>query len=561
MFFDEPNEGRFKILFGLFAAAVFVCVCALVWYQVIRAGELTERAAGVRTWKMTLRGHRGTIYDRNGNVLAMDEECATVYCNPGEVEKPDEVAAVIAEHLGGEAKDYASILTSDAPFAYVKRQVSNEDADAIEAELKEKGLAGVHLEADTRRVYPYKEVAGQILGVVNADGVGITGLELQYEDILHGTDGARYIENGANGVPISDATPTIEEPKEGTDIVISLDINVQRVAERGIVKGVEDYSAESGSVMVMNPQTGEILAACSTPLLDLTDRAHIEDGATSLKLVSDSYEPGSIFKILTASMAIEQGAIKPEESMYIPAHVQVGGDIVSDDDGREEDMYMTMREILRRSSNAGAAVVAQDRIGADGFARGVEVFGIGKPTGIDFPGETPGLVKQRDEYDGSSVGSMSFGQGLAIPLVQMVRAIGAVGNHGIAMTPHFLVYAGTEAKDWGEGERLVSSTTATDVVDMMRTVMKEGTGVPAQVQGYDIAGKTGTGERADTEHGGYIEFCYTSSLIGFAPASNPNVLAYVGLNGTPHLAYDSAAPLFSTIMGEALTDMGILPDA
>ena len=553
------DDRRLNILLIALAAVFAVVTGALVYNQVIRAGQLAYEAEEHRNNRINLQARRGTIYDRNGNVLAMSESCRTIYCNPQEIQEPYRTAEVIARHLGGETEDYVDALQQEGTFSYVKRQVDTEVANAIKADLADSELPGVYYLQDSKRVYPYGSIGGQVLGIVGIDGYGLSGLELYYEDLLHGTDGEMIIETGNFGTPIAGAAAKTTEAVDGTDIVISLDINVQRVAEENIVEGVKEYKAESGSVMVTDPETGEILAACSTPLLDASDLSVVEDGATSLKLVSNSYEPGSIFKVLTSAIGIEEGVVNTSSTFYVPAYLQVGDDFVSDDDDRSYDMYMTLREILRRSSNTGAALVAQEEIGADAFAEGVEAFGIGHATGIDYPGEVEGIVKTREEYDGSSVGSMSFGQGLAIPLVQMVRAVGAVANHGVPVTPHFLVSKATEKVDWPEGERIVSEDTARQVVDMMRTVVEEGTAMPAQVPGYDVAGKTGTGELADTTKGGYVEDKFTSSLIGFAPAANPTVLVYVGLNGTPYLAYASAAPVFSSIMGEALTDMGVLP--
>ncbi|MDO4404209.1 MAG: penicillin-binding protein 2 [Atopobiaceae bacterium] len=553
------SDDRLGKLFAVFSFLLLVVAVFLVRYQVVEAATLKEKAQERRSDAVALTAKRGTIYDRNGNVLAMSEECKTIQCNPKEIKEPYLTAEVLVEHLGGESADYIDALTADGTFAYVKRKVDIEAADAVRDELAEKGLPGISFIPDSRRVYPYGAVGGQVLGIVGIDGDGLSGLELYYNDILRGTDGKMIIETGNYGTPIAGEYATIDEAVDGTDIVVSLDINVQRVAEENIVEGVKEYKADSGSVMVTDPTTGEILAACSTPLLDASDLSVVEEGATSLKLVSDSYEPGSIFKVLTSAIGIEQGVVTSSSTFYVPAYLQVGDDMVSDDDDREEDMYMSLREILRRSSNAGAALVAQEEIGADAFAEGIASFGIGQLTGIDYPGEVEGIVRAREDYDGSSLGSMSFGQGLAIPLVQMVKAVGTVADHGVAHTPHFLVSKGTETVEWPEGERVVSENTSRQVVDMMRTVVEEGTGENAQVPGYDVAGKTGTGELADATRGGYVEDKFTSSLIGFAPASEPSVLVYVGLNGTPYLAYASAAPVFSSIMSEALTDRGVLP--
>lgn len=556
---DGPSDQRLWVLYGFICAAFVLIALRLFYFQIYRGAELTAKAEDRRSNTIELVARRGTIYDRNGNVLAMSEDCRTIYCNPKEISEPYLTAEVLAEHLGGTSTDYVDKLTADTTFSYIVRKASMEEADAIKADLLDKDLPGVYYLQDSRRVYPYGAVGSQVLGIVGIDGDGLSGLELYYDDLLGGTNGEMILETGMNGTPIAGASASTTEAIDGTDIVISLDINIQRVAEENIVEGVKEYKAESGSVMVTDPKTGEILAACSTPLLDVTDLSVVEEGSTSLKLVSDSFEPGSIFKVLTSAIGIDRGIVNPSPTFYVPAYEQVGDDLVSDDDGRDYDMNMTLREILRRSSNAGMALVAQDEIGAATFAEGVEAFGIGQLTGIDYPGEVTGIVKTYEEYDGSSVGSMSFGQGLAIPLVQMVRAIGAIANKGVMVTPHFLISKGTETVEWKSSGQVVSAETARQVTDMMRTVVEEGTAEAAQVPGYDIAGKTGTGEKADLGKGGYLESSFTSSLIGFAPAADPVVLVYVGLNGTPYLAASSSAPLFSSIMSEALTDMGVLP--
>ena len=321
-----------------------------------------------------------------------------------------------------------------------------------------------------------------MLGVVGVDGDGLTGLEKYYDGVLSGTNGTLTLETGNGGIPIAGGARTQTTAVGGTDIQISLDIDVQQKAEEVISRGVKDYKADSGSVMVSDPRTGEVIAACSTPLFDVTDTSRMEEGATSLKPVSSSFEPGSIFKLITMSIGIEDGLITPDSTFDVPAQVKVGDDMVRDDDKRKQRMDMTIREMLRRSSNVGTALVAQNVIGADRFAQGLQWFGIGTATGIDFPGEANGIVRQRSEYDGASLGSMSFGQSLSIPLDQMVKAVGSIANDGVLETPHFLLSKGGEQASWPSPGASVSPSTASQVTDMMRTVVKEGTAEKAQVR-------------------------------------------------------------------------------
>lgn len=554
-FDDGLDVVFFFVLMALLAVAL-----RLVWLQVIKAPEYSEAARYNRMDELTIHARRGTIYDRNGNVLAISVDAKTVYCNPTEITDPSAVTTLLVQHLGGERGDYLPLLIEDETFVYLKRAADVNKAEALKTALEEAKLPGVYFLDDTKRDYPYGNVAGQVLGIVGVDGDGLSGLEYYYDDILRGEDGVMMMETGIGGTPIAGATSIVRDAKNGTDIVTSLDIDVQMVSEEKITEAVERFQAESGSVMVTDPKTGEILAACSTPLLPVSDFSQMEEGSESLKPVNASYEPGSIFKILTSAIGIENELVTPWTTYVVPAWVEVGDDWVGDDDGRDYTMTMSLTEMMRRSSNAGLATVAQESIGAQLFSEGVAAFGIGQETGIDYPGEGPGIVRTLEEYDGSTTGSMAFGQGLAIPAVQMVRAVGIVANGGIPNTPHFACFLNGERVEWPQGEQVISQETCDQVTQMMRVVVDEGTGYQADIEGYDVAGKTGTGEQAD-EDGGYREDAFVSSFVGFAPASDPEVLVYVGLNNTPYLASGSAAPTFSSIMSEALNDMGIPPES
>ena len=554
-FDDGLDVVFFFVLMALLAVAL-----RLVWLQVIKAPEYSEAARYNRMDELTIHARRGTIYDRNGNVLAISVDAKTVYCNPTEITDPSAVTTLLVQHLGGGRGDYLPLLIEDETFVYLKRAADVNKAEALKTALEEAKLPGVYFLDDTKRDYPYGNVAGQVLGIVGVDGDGLSGLEYYYDDILRGEDGVMMMETGIGGTPIAGATSIVRDAKNGTDIVTSLDIDVQMVSEEKITEAVERFQAESGSVMVTDPKTGEILAACSTPLLPVSDFSQMEEGSESLKPVNASYEPGSIFKILTSAIGIENELVTPWTTYVVPAWVEVGDDWVGDDDGRDYTMTMSLTEMMRRSSNAGLATVAQESIGAQLFSEGVAAFGIGKETGIDYPGEGPGIVRTLEEYDGSTTGSMAFGQGLAIPAVQMVRAVGIVANGGIPNTPHFACFLNGERVEWPQGEQVISQETCDQVTQMMRVVVDEGTGYQADIEGYDVAGKTGTGEQAD-EDGGYRDDAFVSSFVGFAPASDPEVLVYVGLNNTPYLASGSAAPTFSSIMSEALNDMGIPPES
>ena len=544
----------------LVTALFAVVVLRLFWLQVIDSSRLTQIAENNQVDSSVIMAKRGTIYDRNGNVLATSVDCSDICVNPSQVSDKSAVADLFAEKLGGKASDYLATLSKDTTYAVVAKNVDQDVADDLKSSLTEEQSTVIWLDAKVKRVYPYGSVAGQIIGMVGDDGnggtKGLTGLELQYNDVLSGTDGSKYVERGSNGQPIAGGTYVINEATDGQDIIISLDVNIQRVAEEQIVQAVEDASGKAGNVIVTEPKTGEILAACSTPLADLTDTSNLTNEALNLTSVSSSYEPGSTFKILTMAIGYETGTITKNTTFTVPASVKVGDDEVTDSDGRDYTMDMTPTEIMRRSSNTGAALVGM-AIGADQFSEGIAKFGIGQTTGIDYPGEVAGIVPTRDQYTGATTGAAAFGQGIAFPSVQLVRAVGAIANKGTMVTPHFLVQKGSEKADWGEGTRVVSEETAENVIGDMRAVVQDdGTGAAANIAGYDVVGKTGTGEQASTE-GGYVEDSFLSSFIGFANGEDASVLCYVGIYGTAQHGSTAAVPPFVAIMNEALTDLSV----
>ena len=537
------------------------CILAarLLWLQVFDARNLSEAAAARRTSDIVLGAKRGTIYDRNGNVLAMSIECKTIYCNPKDVHDPTGIATVLAKNLGGTAADYLPKLTQDTTFIYIQHKVENEIAGKIMDELKEADLTGIYTLADTKRIYPYGDVCGQILGLLNIDGVAQSGIELMYDDILRGTDGSMIMERGLGGTPIAGGAYEIVEPQDGADIMLTVDVELQRKVEETLSPLVELYEAESAAAIVMDPRTGEILAAAAPPLPTITDRSTLDPNSLSMNFVSSSFEPGSVLKALTVAIGIENGSFDADTTYYVQPSTKVGDHYVFDVDDRDYDMVMSVREILRRSSNAGAAMLVQDSIGAEAFAAGLESFGIGHETGIDYPGEVTGIVKSLEEYDGSTAGSMAYGQGVSVPAIEIVSAYAAIANDGVRVTPHFLLKADGQNAQWPQGRRVVSPETAHAVTDMMRTVVNEGTGKGAAPEGVDVAGKTGTADQVIVGEEGYAASDLVSSFCGFAQASDPSLLIYVGFN---HTYYHSeiAADAFRTIMVDAMNTVGIVPE-
>ncbi len=553
---DMAHEriSRRTFVLGILGLGGVAGLARLSHYQVFGDARTENELYWRRTIDETLHAKRGIVYDRNGNVLTQSEACYKVAVNPSQVTDKSAVVKALVEVLDAD-EDTCWEAVNGSTYTYITRKADTEDGDALSA----KGLSGIALESAMKRIYPFGSAAAQVLGVTDTEHVGISGLELQYNDTLSGTDGSLVRERAADGTFVAGGAYEKVPAQDGTDIVLTIDIDIQQCAEEAIAEAVKSSNAKYGSIVVTNPRTGEILAACSYPTYDPSDLSTARTEDMNLRVVTDAYEPGSVFKPLVCSMSIEEGIAGPDTTYEVPATVKAGDDDVSDSDSRDYGMTMSMREILRRSSNTGMILVGE-QVGADTFAKYVKKYQVGQKSGVDFPGESTGSVKSRDEYDGASVAAMSFGQSLAVSPVEMVRAMSAIANGGTMTTPHFLKSSKGDEKDWSaSNKKVVSKETAAQVADMMKTVVEEGTGQLGQVAGYDVSGKTGTAQRASDE-GGYQAQSYMASFMGFAPTSDPQVLVYVTLDGTPNLSY-AAAPPFATVMGQALTTLGIKPTA
>lgn len=549
--FERSLVTRRRFLACAMGACLFGCGVKLLDYQVFNADAYRQQADYRRLSHQTIFAKRGTIYDRNGNVLASSVECQNVYVNPQLIESKRKAVRALVDILGVDAGEVRDILDRDTTFAYVKRQVDQEDADL----LAEKNIAGIEFEPTIKRVYPYGSMASQVLGVVNVDNEGISGLESFYNDDLLGENGSIVRERARDGSYIAGGAYEKTPAQDGTDMVLTIDANIQRAAEDAMRDAVTKSGARYGSAVVCDPTTGEILAACSYPTYDQSNLAEARTEDMNLRVVTDAYEPGSVFKALVCGMAIDLEKVTPDTEFSVPPSVEVGSDHVYDVDKRDYTMTMSVREIMRRSSNTGMVLVGR-KVGEDNFSKYLKKYGLGTKSGIDFPGESTGIIRDRSEYDGSSLGSMSFGQGIAVSPIELLRAMTGIANKGVMVTPHFLKSKKGEEVDWAsKDKRAISEEAAEQVVLMMETVVAEGTGAGAQIEGYNIAGKTGTAERAG-EGGGYQENNNMASFLGFVSPKHPKAMVYITLDGT---AYTSsvATPPFKTIMQATIDALGI----
>lgn len=556
---DAPQMvTRRRLLAGVFGLAFAAGFAKLVDYQVLNVDRYRAEANARRLYSQKLYAKRGTIYDRNGNVLASSIDCKNVFVNAQLVKKPAEAAAALSSVLG---LDEAKMLTTitklkekKSTFYYIQRQVDVDDAE----KLRKKNVAGIEFEDAVKRMYPYGALASQVLGVVNIDNKGISGIEGYYNSLLSGTDGSIVRERGRDGSYIAGGAYQKDPAKDGSDIVLAIDANIQRAAEDAMAEAVKNAGATYGSAVVCDPSTGEILAACSYPTYDQSNLAEARNEDMNLRVVTDAYEPGSVFKTLVAGAAIDLGILTPDSTFDVPARIKVGDSYVSDVDKRGVAMTMTLREIIRRSSNVGMVLVGRE-IGADNFSAYLKKWKICEPSGVDFSGENGGILQRRDQYDGSSLGSMSFGQGLAVAPIEMLRAATGLANGGVMKTPHFLKAKRGREVDWSADDtRAIGREAAESVVAMMETVVSEGTGKPAAISGYAIAGKTGTAERlGEKNEDGTTK--NMASFLGFTSPDNPQAMVYITLDGTEYSSA-MAMPPFKTIMQSAISALGIKPE-
>ncbi|MEC4184616.1 penicillin-binding protein 2 [Adlercreutzia sp. R21] len=543
--------GRAQAVLVIFALIAVVFFLRLVFLQVIVADQYSAQAEESRTISFTTTPHRGTIYDRNGIVLATSVDATTIYANPVEVTDVAAEARSLAGVLGGEAADYEALLSKqETSFVYIKRQAEVSEAERV----KDLKLDGIYFIADTRREYPHGSIGGQVIGYCNVDGEGITGLELQYNDILSGTPGTYTAERGEKGFPIPGGVKEETPAVDGQDIMISLDIKLQDTVEQAVLEGMEQIETDEGSAIVMDAATGEIYAACSLPFMNPADMASSEIGSEHVKAITQVYEPGSTFKSVSAMAILEAKAMTPESTMFCPSTITANDYDVSDSHERDDEV-MTLREILNHSSNVGISL-AMDNAGFDHLYDAIGRYHLTERTGVDYPGEGSGHVEEFKNWSKIIGYNVSFGQGISVTPLQMVRFYGCIANDGVMVTPHFLISKPQtgEVADYATEVVTEDAEALADMRSMLRTVVTDGSGAAADVEGYPVCGKTSTAE-IPSELGGYKKGIYNLGFCGFIDGASTNLVCFVGANEVPYQR--KTTQVFSAIMDNAVKQYNI----
>ncbi|RCV58928.1 peptidoglycan glycosyltransferase [Marinitenerispora sediminis] len=562
--FRRGNPGRrIKIAVLLMVVVLLIFAGRLVQIQGIQAADYASAASDLRLNTIDIPTTRGDITDVNGNPFAMSVAVRTVFVDPVDVrdDQRDEIVDELSERFDLDPDEVAAKVDAEpSRYQVIMRNVS----PAEWRELDELGFQGVAAQTDYKRVYPEETGAANLIGFVGSDGHGLEGLESMLESTLAGEPGTQQVEVGAEGTQIPMATGLAQEPVPGRDVRLTLDQDVQWRAQQALAERVTDLDAEGGSVIVMRP-TGEIVAMASYPTYDPND---IQDSTPEQRgngAVAVAFEPGSTNKVITAAGALEEGLTTPETVYTVPYAIQ-RYDQTFRDSHFHETQRLTLNGIMAQSSNVGTIQVAE-QLGADGLYTYLGKFGFGKPTGLDLPGENAGILTDPDDWWGTQLPSVSFGQGISVNAVQMASVYATIANDGVRVEPQ--VVAGT-VDEGGEftaspeprQEQVVSADTAEELRLMLEAVTgEEGTAEQAQIPGYRVAGKTGTANRVNPETGRYAGGGYTSTFVGMAPADDPELIVQVVLHGPQRDYYggEAAAPVFTDVMSFSLKTLQIPP--
>jgi cell division protein FtsI/penicillin-binding protein 2 len=552
----DAVQSRIGSIFALFFALLVIAAGRTLYLGVVRGATLRKAASDQQLTYETVDAPRGTITDRNGVDLAVSEPAKDISADPYLISDPLQAAQQLSRPLGQTLASVLRKLSERRGFVYLARSVPAAQAQAILA-LKIPGVTGTSV---MRRVYPRGPLAAQVLGLVGTEGKGLAGLEYSRNALLRGRSGQRRVVSDALGQPVSISEPNHEVP--GSSLALTLDANIQQRSEDVLAAVGRVFQPSDATAIVMDPRSGAILALANWPQVNAEDPGSSPADAMQDRAVSFNYEPGSTFKLVAVSDALERRLITPSTPFDIPDQIQVADRTIHDDTEHPEET-LTTAQILARSSNVGVIKIgALD--GPQSFNEWVHRFGFGAPTGVELPGEEKGVALPLSEYSGSSMGNLPIGQGELVTPIQMASAYAAIANGGILRPPHIIGAIEGRARPLSSGHRIISSTVAAQVRHMLEGVLgPEGTASEVSIPGYQLAGKTGTASKIDPETGEYSHSKYVASFIGFAPAADPKLLCAVVVDEPQSGSIyggSVAAPAFAQIMSFALPYLGIAPE-
>jgi cell division protein FtsI/penicillin-binding protein 2 len=548
-------DSRIRLLLAVLIVVFATLLGRAAWLQGVRAESLARMAEQQHRQTVAIPAARGTIYDRTGLQLAIGEQAATVYADPRLIRDPKRVAYEAGRILGVDVQDlYAKLRNRRAGFVYLKRKADPAEA----ARLEKKGFEGVGFYPEERRSYPQGRIGSHVIGYAGLDNQGLAGVELRLDKILRGRPGSETVVRDPFGRAIDFLSEQSE--REGRSVSLTLDHTIQADTELVLRQTVERWHARAATAIVLEPHSGDMLAMAVAPGFDANRFGSVPPDVSRNRTVTDVYEPGSTFKLITVAGALSDRLVTPQTSFVLPYSIQVADRVIHDAESRGTET-MSVARILSHSSNVGAITLAQ-RLGKERLSRWISRFGFGHKTGIGFPGEAQGFVLPPDEWSGSTIGNVPIGQGIAVTPVQMAAAYGTVANGGVWVQPHLVKRVQGAPPVRPKKRRVLSPTVAAQLNAMLQNVVSSGTGTSAAVPGYKVAGKTGTAEKPSPQ-GGYGTGKYVASFIGMVPASDPKVVILVVVD-EPTVTYWGgvvAAPAFAQIARFALQYLEVPPDA
>jgi cell division protein FtsI/penicillin-binding protein 2 len=532
---DRKANRRIRLLLAVFVLVFAGTLARAAWLQGVSSASLGRMAQRQHRESIQIPAGRGTIYDRTGVQLAIGEQTTTIYADPRELTEPRKIAVAAHQLLGVNANQlYPLLLNRRTGFVYVARFA---DSKAAATFLKHK-FTGVNSYSEEKRVYPQGTVGSQLVGYAGTDNKGLAGLEVQYDSALAGKTGEQTIVRDPFGRAIDVISSTAE--REGSDVFTTIDHTIQANAEAVLRETVAHWGAKGATAVVLDPRTGAVLAMAQ---------------------VTDTYEPGSTFKLVTIAGALSGGLVAPGTTFRLPYSIHVADRVVHDAEPRGTET-LSVAQILSHSSNVGAVTIAE-KLGSTELADWIARFGFGKTTGLDFPGESPGQVLPLDRWSGSTIGNVPIGQGIAVTPMQMAAAYAAIANGGVWVEPHLVDRVGGRVIHHRAHRRIVSRPIDAQLKAMLTNVVDEhgATGNAAQIAGYTVAGKTGTAQKPGPN--GYTTGKYVASFVGMVPVSKPRLVVLVTVD-EPHgsiFGGEVAAPAFAQIAKFDLQYLEVQPDA
>jgi cell division protein FtsI (penicillin-binding protein 3) len=553
-------DKRILLPAGILGVWVLVIGIRLVQLQVVEFGELTQRAQRQQLRSIEVEPRRGVIFDRNGHELAMSVSVDSIFAVPSEIPDQATTASILGKVLKTDSHEILARMKASHAFCWVARKVDSEMSDRV----RRLQLRGIYFQKEPKRFYPKRDLAAQVLGYVGVDDNGLGGIERAYEEHLKGRPGKMLISMDAKRRWFGRVE---RQPEPGQNLVLTIDEKIQYIVERELETSMKETHALAATIIVQNPKTGEILALANRPTFNPNLFSKVPAEALKNRAVSDVYEPGSTFKIVTVAGALEEKLTRPDEMI----DCQMGAIVIAGMRIRDHERFgvIPVSDIIAKSSDVGAIKLGL-RLGEERFDHYIRGFGFGAQTGVELPGETRGLAKPVNRWSKVSIGAISMGQEIGISAVQLAQLISTIGNDGVWTAPHILADPALQnlsqkTSDGGimaQQRRVISPLTAAQMKQMLQGVVLRGTGRKAQLDGYSAAGKTGTAQKVDPTTGAYSKSKYVGSFAGFAPVNSPALTVVVIIDSAVglHQGGQVAAPVFQRVMQESLEYLNVPHD-